>query len=73
MPKLIETAKAEVQALVKDLKKQGLGIEERGHVLIIEGLCELAENLCAEHLIEQLNFVRKEIDEKIASIKQEAN
>jgi hypothetical protein len=53
-----------------ELSDQGFSDVDIGHALISHGLHVFAAELCTEHLIEELGFVRDWIDERIADTRK---
>ena len=72
MPEMQTTPKA-LQGAIEAMTLDGQTVETIGHSLISEGLNLLAGSLCSGHLLEQLTFLRKVIDERIELTKREIN
>lgn len=64
---------AEVEAVIESLKAQRRDSRNIGHALIAQGLSHLRGNLCAAHLLPELEYVHRFIGEKLAEVRREMN
>ena len=54
---------------VETMKAQGIAADDIGHALISAGLAHLRGNVCDDHLLEQLGFVRQFVSAKMDEVR----
>ena len=70
-PEIDETAMEMVDELVTKMQAAGIAETDIGHALISTGLAYFRGTLCAEHVLEQLAFVRQFMDDKTVELRKE--